>query len=429
MQHVARSLRATVVALAFDSLGFKERGISGREFLKKRDELTQAQKDLRESIAGALQNELTAIENHIRDSEVTSEGVIMLNVLITVAALLLALFLGAILARSISQPITQLTEMVNSLGRTSTRTLSSLSVSSNDEVGQLCRAFKQMTERLKETTVSRDALAKEVTERRRAEEDLAVRADELRRSNTELTQFLSVASHDLQEPLRKVQAFGDLLARKSRDSLTGDSLAHLERMQASAARMQNLIQDLQAFSRIATQTRTHVSVDLTDAAQRALSDLETQLKETGGRAEVGELPTIDADPALMQELLRNLVSNGLKFHRPGEPPIVKVEAHLLDGRENGAPRGVAADKLWELTVEDNGIGFDEKYLDRIFTVFQRLHGDDGYQGTGMGLALCQKIVERHGGNITARSEPGHGATFVVRLPVKQAHDNGANWSN
>ena len=210
-----RDRQAMVVALAFDSLGFKERGISGPQLLEKMDGLRQAQKDLRRTIADALQHQLTTIKGHIIDSEVTSERVIKLNVLITAVALLLALLLGALLARSISRPITQLTEIVNSLGKSSTKTLGTLEVSSNDEVGQLLRSSQQMTERLKETTGSRDALVKEVTERKRAEEDLASRAVELRRSNAELEQFAHVASHDLQEPLRKIQAFGDLLTSKS----------------------------------------------------------------------------------------------------------------------------------------------------------------------------------------------------------------------
>ena len=170
--------QSTVVALAFDSLEFKERGISGRQLLKKLDELRQAQRDLRESIAGALQHELTAIESHTLDSDVTSGRVIRLNVLITIVALLLALLLAVLLARSISQPITHLTEMVNSLGKTSTNTLDALRVSSDDEVGQLVRAFKQMTQRLQETTVSRDALVKGVTERKNAEDALARQAQE-----------------------------------------------------------------------------------------------------------------------------------------------------------------------------------------------------------------------------------------------------------
>ena len=414
-----RDRQAIVVAMAFDSLEFKERGKSGRQLLEKMDELRQAQKDLRGAIAGALQHELTTIEGHIIDSEVTSERVIKLNVLITAVALLLALLLGALLARSISRPITQLTEMVNSLGTTSTKTLGTLRVSSSDEVGQLLRAFKQMTERLKETTVSRDALVKEVNERKRAEEDLASRADELRRSNAELEQFAHVASHDLQEPLRKIQAFGDLLASKSGDSLNDDGRNYLDRMKGAAARMSELITGLLSFSRVTSQAQPHAPVDLQDVTHGVLSDLEVLIEQSGGRVDVGDLPVIEADDLQMRQLMQNLIGNALKFQKPEEPPVVKVESRFINGTNGTGNKQLSEAKLCELTVQDNGIGFDEKYVDRIFGIFQRLHGRSAYEGTGIGLATCRKIVERHGGSITAKSHPGEGATFLVRLPVIQ----------
>ena len=590
--------QSTVVALAFDSLEFKERGISGRQLLKKLDELRQAQRDLRESIAGALQHELTAIESHILDSDVTSGRVIRLNVLITIVALLLALLLAVLLARSISQPITHLTEMVNSLGKTSTNTLDALRVSSDDEVGQLVRAFKQMTQRLQETTVSRDALVKEVTERKNAEDALARQAQEnavvaeigriigstldinevyercaeqarglisfdrmiinrvdtaagsfvnlyesggqisgwetgavrpyadtptefivesrkglilggesddelvkrfpsqaaslaaglgslvavpmfsknetlgslhfrsrtqnayserdlimaervagqivgaianselykerqhaeeasakqakeLARSNAELEQFASVATHDLQEPLRKIQTFGDLLATTSSEVLDENARGYVHSMRDASGRMRTLLNDLLSFSRVSGEAQPYAPVHLGRLTQDVLSDLEPLIAETGGRVDVGDLPTIDADPTQMRQLEQNLIGNALKFRRPDEPPVVKIRGRLLDGHEGSASSGPQSDGTWEITVEDNGIGFDEKYLDRIFTVFQRLHGRDTYEGTGIGLATCRKIVERHGGSITAQSRPGEGATFIVTLPAKQ----------
>ena len=412
--------QATVVALAFDTLEFKERGIAGRQLLEKLDELRQAQRDLRESIAGALQHELMAIESHILDSDVTSGRVIKLNVLITMAALLLALLLAALFARSISQPLTHLTEMVNNLGKTSTKTLDTLRVSSNDEVGQLVRAFKQMTERLEETTVSRDALVNEVAERKRAEDDLAIRAEELRRSNAELEQFAFAASHHLQEPLRKIQTFGELLATTSSDLLDENARGYVQRMRDSAARIRTLISDLLSFSRVSGEVQPYAPVDLGKLTQKVLSDLEALIAETGGRVDLGDLPTIDADPAQMWQLQQNLISNALKFHKPEEPPLVKIRGRLLDGQGSGAAAMSREEAMCEITVQDNGIGFDEKYLDRIFTVFQRLHGPDTYDGTGVGLATCRKIVERHGGSITARSRPGEGARFIVTLRARRS---------
>src|SRR6185503_11380252 len=140
------------------------------------------------------------------------------------------------------------------------------------------------------------------------------------------------------------------------------------------------------------------------------------LEQAHGKVETSELPTIEADPTQMRQLLQNLVGNALKFHRPGETPLVKVYPRIV---ENGAEKRGVGQRTCELCIEDNGIGFDEKYLDRIFTVFQRLHGRGEYEGTGVGLAICRKIALRHGGDITAQSQPGHGATFIVTLPMHQ----------
>jgi PAS domain S-box-containing protein len=237
---------------------------------------------------------------------------------------------------------------------------------------------------------------------------------ELVRSNAELEQFAYVASHDLQEPLRKVQAFGDLLAGACGAALSEEGQDYLRRMQSAARRMQLLIDDLLTFSRVTSQAKPYVEVDLARTAREVLSDLEARLRDTHGRVEVGELPRLDADPVQMHQLLQNLIGNALKFHRPNEPPVVEVRGRVL----NGGP-GASPDEVCEITVRDNGIGFDEKYRDRIFVPFQRLHGRGEYEGTGMGLAICRKIVERHRGTISARGEPGRGATFVVLLPRRR----------
>jgi signal transduction histidine kinase len=233
---------------------------------------------------------------------------------------------------------------------------------------------------------------------------------ELERSNRELQDFAFVASHDLQEPLRKIQAFGDRLKTKHGASLGPEGIDYLSRMQAAAHRMHVLINDLLTFSRVTSKAQPFVPVDLGKIAREVLTDLEVRIQQTGGHVETGALPTIDADPMQMRQLLQNLVGNGLKFHRPGEPPVVKLSA-AVEGN-GGPPRA-------RIVIEDNGIGFDMKYLDRIFTPFQRLHGRAEYEGTGMGLAVCRRIVERHGGTLTAESAPGQGARFVAVLPVQQ----------
>ena len=232
--------------------------------------------------------------------------------------------------------------------------------------------------------------------------------------------FAQVASHDLQEPLRKFLSYGDRLKSKAGESLDEDSQDYLERMCNAAARMQTLINDLMSFSRVEIKGQPFVPTDLGVIAREVSADLETRIEQASGRVEIEELPTIDVDPMQMRQLMQNLIGNSLKYFREGVPPVVRIycqkpEAGSRDYLDEGAP----SRQFCEILVVDNGIGFDEKYLDRIFTVFQRLHKKGEYEGTGVGLAICRKIVDRHNGSITARSTPGQGATFVVTLPVIQ----------
>ncbi|MGD1914352.1 MAG: PAS domain-containing protein [Rivularia sp. (in: cyanobacteria)] len=235
--------------------------------------------------------------------------------------------------------------------------------------------------------------------------------EELTRSNEELQQFAFIASHDLQEPLRKIIAFGDRLKATCDSALTDKGRDYLQRMQNAAQRMQVLIEDLLTLSRITTRAQPFVEVNLAKVTQEVLSDLEVRIAQTGARIFVGELPIIVADPLQMRQLLQNLIGNALKFYRKTEPNVVKIYSKYLTNQQLNC-------NYCQIIVEDNGIGFDEKYLDRIFNVFQRLHGRTEYQGTGMGLAICRKIVERHQVSITAKSEPGKGASFIVTLKIK-----------
>jgi signal transduction histidine kinase len=262
-------------------------------------------------------------------------------------------------------------------------------------------------------------LTAEIAERRRVEVELKVHMDQLERSNHELQDFAYVASHDLQEPLRKIRTFGDRLTAQCAEALGDRGRDYLARMQQAAARMQTLIEDLLTFSRVTTKAQPFRSVDLTRVAHEVVDDLEVRLEQSGGRVVVEALPAIEADPLQMRQLLQNLLGNALKFHRPDVPPVVTVRSRRSPGEAAGADGIVATPERCELLVEDNGIGFDEKYLDRIFAPFQRLHGRGEYEGTGIGLAVCRKIAERHGGRITATSTPGQGATFSVTLPVSQ----------
>jgi PAS domain S-box-containing protein len=251
-------------------------------------------------------------------------------------------------------------------------------------------------------------------EQRRSAHDLRRQRTELERSNRELQDFASVASHDLQEPLRKVQAFGDRLHSKYHDQLGEDGRMYLERMQNAAGRMQTLIGDLLVLSRVTTQVRPFVELDLNVLVADVLSDLEVAVERSGAQLHISPLPTVLADEVQMRQLFQNLLSNALKFRQPGVTPRLRVSSQAVEGTNDGVSQG------WlEISVTDNGIGFDEKYLDRIFTIFQRLHGRDEYEGTGVGLAVCRKIVDRHGGSITARSALQQGSTFLITLPRTQ----------
>ena len=259
--------------------------------------------------------------------------------------------------------------------------------------------------------------ARDVTERIEAEEQAARYRSELEKRNRELQDFAYVASHDLQEPLRKIRAFSDLLEEDYGDRLDEEALAYIDRVQDAAIRMSTLITDLLQFSRITTKGEPFSEVDLSDVVRGVISDLEIAVSESGAEIVVGELPTIEADPMQMRQLFQNLLSNALKFRQEEVQPVVHVSATV---ERNADARPSAAAEICRITVSDNGIGFDSQYVDRIFSPFQRLHTRRQYDGTGMGLAICRRIAERHNGTISADSTPGEGSTFIIELPTR--HD-------
>jgi|GEM_PF-2294695 len=270
------------------------------------------------------------------------------------------------------------------------------------------------------------ALVVSISRRRRAEDNLKKAMDELERSNKELEQFAYVASHDMQEPLRKVLSFSERIRAKYSETLDDQGRDYLERMEKAVIRMRSMIQDLLTLSRVTTKAQPFSWVNITDVAHEAVSDLEVRIRQTDGRVHIEDLPLIEADPVQMGQLLSNLITNALKFHREGVPPEVSLRGHIVQGREaredaarNSEPAESLGRALCRIFVQDNGTGFDEKHLDRIFQPFQRLHGMEKHEGTGIGLTICLKIAERHGGDITAQSTPGKGTTFIVTLPVKQ----------
>ena len=230
---------------------------------------------------------------------------------------------------------------------------------------------------------------------------------ELERSNRELQDFASIASHDLQEPLRKIQAFGDRLSVTT--TLSGDSELYLDRMLSAAGRMRVLIDDLLTYSRVTTKAKPFKRVSLRRIIKEVISDMEVRIAETSAEITVGKLPAIEADGTQMRQMFQNLISNAIKFRKEGSEPHIGISSITEGSGDQG---------LVTISVTDTGIGFDQKYADRIFTIFQRLHGRNEYEGTGIGLAVVRKIAERHGGTVTATSEVGKGSRFDITLPMR-----------
>jgi len=259
---------------------------------------------------------------------------------------------------------------------------------------------------------------RDITAQKRAEA-LKAFAAKLEQSNRELQDLLYVTSHILPSPVRKIQLFGDRLKENYGEAFSKQGRDDLERMLKAARRIKLLVNELQVFYRVTLKPLSFATVDLAKLAQEVVSDLAGRVEQVGGQVQVRELPTIDADPTQMRYLLQHLIDNALKFHSEGEAPIVKVQGRLLRDSEQQLTGVAPAFELCQILVEDNGIGFDEKYLERLFKIFQRLHSEGEYEGTGIGLGICHKVAERHGGVITAKSTPGQGATFIVTLPVRQ----------
>jgi signal transduction histidine kinase len=329
-------------------------------------------------------------------------------IVIGIGIALLAAQVGWLIARSITKPVQRLIEDTREIGRGNLEY--DVSTAGDDEIGQLSRAFSQMAIGLKETLVSRDILADEVAERRKAqqslqesEEKLKKMVAELERSNTELQRFAYVASHDLQEPLRMVSSYTQLLEKRYKDKLDDNAHDFINFAADGARRMQNLIDDLLAFSRVGTRGKPFQHTAMEDIFQAAVDNLQVAIKDSKARVTHDPLPEVMGDKGQLVQLLQNLIANGIKFHAK-EPPKVHVSARLENNQ-------------WIFAVKDNGIGIDPQYFERIFLVFQRLHREE-YPGTGAGLAIAKRIVERHNGLIWLESRPGSGSTFYFGIPEK-----------
>jgi signal transduction histidine kinase len=272
---------------------------------------------------------------------------------------------------------------------------------------EISRQRDELSVVAEENTRLLDETRRQAEALRRSRDELEIRVRErtaeLERRNRELQEFAFVASHDLSEPLRKIQTFGSLLEAKGSSRLTEVEKDYIARMTGAANRMQELLDALLTYPRLGTRGQEFRPTRLDVAARDAAGDLEVFVREAGARVEIEPLPTVNGDPNQLRQLFQNLIANAVKYGRSEVRPLVRI-------------RGGAQDRTARLLVEDNGIGFDEEYLDKIFQPFQRLHGKNEYSGTGIGLAVCKKIVERHGGTITARSTPGKGSTFIIELP-------------
>ena len=257
------------------------------------------------------------------------------------------------------------------------------------------------------STVSDRSVRREIAVRETIEAELRERQTELARSNAELEQFAQIASHDLQEPLRMISGYTQLLRRRYADKLDADANTFIGYAVDATKRMQALINDLLSFSRVSSHAKPLESVDLQAALADTLRDLEVRIEDTCATVTHEPLPTVRADPVQMRQLLLNLIGNGMKFHPPERKPEVRVSA-ALEGKE------------WRFGVTDNGIGIDARYFNNLFQIFKRLHSREEFPGTGIGLAVCKKIVERHGGRIWVESVLGQGSTFHFTLPALEA---------
>jgi signal transduction histidine kinase len=329
---------------------------------------------------------------------------------------------GFLSARGITKPLNELKRGVRAFGEGDLETR--INLDAQDEIGALASAFNEMAANLRDKTkenerlfeelqgwseeleekvqVRTTELQREIEERKRAELQLEETLQELERSNEELQRFAYVASHDLQEPLRMVTSYLQLLVRRYGDRLDGDAQEFIDYAVDGAARMKQLINDLLAYSRVKTHGKEFQTTDAEEIVEDVLSNLSVLVEETDAVIGYDSLPQVRADPSQLRQLFQNLIGNAIKFHGQ-EDPEVRISAQ----RENGA---------WLFSVADNGIGMDEKFQDRVFVIFQRLHTDDEYPGTGVGLAVSKRIVERHGGEIWFESQPGEGTTFYFTIP-------------
>ncbi len=280
---------------------------------------------------------------------------------------------------------------------------------------QLEQTVRELEMRNLEISIGRDQALFELKEWHHTQSILRQKTEALSQSNYALEQFASLAAHDLQEPLHSIQVFLDLLRVKHGAALNEQGHGYLDRVTKAASRMQKLIEGLLLYSRIDAPDLKVGALSLEKIIQDILSDLEAHIEELQAEIQVGVLPTIHGDRLYIRQLLQNLIGNALKFHKPGIPPFICINAMMIpDRRHSGS---VKSGSLCQIEIQDQGIGIPAEHFDNIFGMFKRLHRKDDYEGTGIGLAVCQRIVDQCGGAISVRSTLGEGTTFTVTLPA------------
>lgn len=345
------------------------------------------------------------------------------SLIVLLGVILIAALMAWTSSRMITDPVRNLVQASQNLEKGDLSSRVDIK-STIPEISQLAATFNAMANSIEQRVEQRTHELREINEklqgeiqlRRRIEQQLTRNAIRLRESNAALENFAYIASHDLQEPLRKVQAFGTRLQDKYIHTLGEEGVDYLNRMMSATSRMQQLIRDLLSYSRVTSQAKPFAEVDLNLALQEVQTDLETKIEQTHATIVVEKLPKLEADPVQIHQLFQNLLSNAMKYQHPERTPQIKIytiPTATSDTTESGTINS------YQICVEDNGIGFEEKYAERIFNLFERLHGRSEYEGTGIGLAICRKIVERHNGTISATSEPGVGSKFFVTLPAHQ----------
>ena len=280
---------------------------------------------------------------------------------------------------------------------------------------QLTQAIRELEIRNFEISTGRDQALTELHERERGELALRQKTEELARSNRDLEQFASLAAHDLQEPLHSIQVFLDLLRVKHGASLNEQGQGYLSRVTKAASRMQQLIEGLLVYSRIDAPDSNGMSLSSREIVEEILTDLAANIEELQAEIHVGDLSMIHGDPLQIRQLLQNLIGNALKFHKHGVAPIIHISGMMIQNRRHSGSEKTKS--LCLIEIQDQGIGISAEHLDKIFGMFKRLHRKDEYEGTGIGLAVCQRIAAQCGGGISVRSILGEGSTFTVTLPA------------